>query len=94
MAKYKMIGHELQFHNRTIAVIRGDSIYDADNRRVGTIQRDVLLDTTGKIMMSFRDGDIYDANNKKVAAVSEIEETIEGMGEGIIRSALWYCFVR
>jgi hypothetical protein len=94
MGKYKMIGHELHFHNRKIAVMRGDSIYDADNRRVGTIQGDVLLDTTGKTMMNVRDGDIYDADNKKVAGLSEVEETIDGMAEGIIRSALWYCFVR
>ncbi|MGB2868791.1 MAG: 4-fold beta flower protein [Bacteroidota bacterium] len=80
--------------NRKIAVTRGESIYDASYHRVGVIRGDELFDSNGRIMMTVRGRDIYDGDNRIVAGLSETQESIEGMNEGMLRSALWYCFVR
>jgi hypothetical protein len=92
---YKMRGRELyNAHNRRIAVARGESIYDPSNRRVGEIRGDDLFDSDGRMMMAVRGRDIYDADNRKVAGLSEMQGSIEGTTEGMLRAALWYCFVR
>jgi len=95
MRTYKMQGPNLyNTQNRKIATTRGESIYDASNRRIGEIRGDYLVDSEGRIMMTVRGRDIYDADNMKVAGLSEAQGSIEGITEGMLRSALWYCFVR
>lgn len=95
MRTFRMRGSELyNAQNRKIAIVRGESIHDASNRRVGEIRGDDLLDSEGRIMMTVRGPDIYDADNRKVAGLSEVQETIEGTTQGMLRAALWYCFVR
>lgn len=95
MRMYTMRGLGLyDARNRKIAITGGESIYDADNRRIGSIHGDDLFDSDGRIMMTVRDRDIYDADNKKVADLSEMQESIVGITEGMLRTALWYCFVR
>ena len=81
-------------HNRKIAIAGGTSIYDADSRRIGSIHGDKLFDSDGRTMMTVRGGDIYDADDTKVAGLSQAQESIVGMREGMLRCALWYCFVR
>ena len=95
MRTYTMRGTVLyNAHNRKIAIAGGESIYDAASRRIGSIRGDKLFDTDGRTMMTVRGRDIYDADDKKVAGHSQAQESIEGMTEGMLRSALWYCFVR
>jgi hypothetical protein len=95
MGKYHMQGRSLfNSHNRRVAMTNGRSIYDADNRRIGLIEGDELLDGDGRIMMIVRGGGIYDGGNERVAGLSEMQDSIEGIAEGMVRTSLWYCFVR
>lgn len=95
MRTYTMRGSGLyNSQNRRIAITKGESIYDAGNRRVGAIRGDGLFDSDNRIMMTVRGRDMYDADNKKIAGLSEVKQSIEGLAEGMLRSALWYCFVR
>lgn len=95
MRAYKMLGHELYNpQNRKIAITSGESIYDADHRRVGAIRGDDLFDSEGRVMMTLHGRDMYDGDNNKIAGMSEVQQSIEGIAEGMLRSALWYCFVR
>jgi hypothetical protein len=95
MRTYTMRGSNLyNAQNRRIATARGESIYDGDNRRVGAIRGDDLFDVEGRMMMTVRGSEMYDGENRKVAGLSEVQESIKGMTEGMLRSALWYCFVR
>jgi hypothetical protein len=80
--------------NRRIAITRGESIYDAGHRRVGSVRGGDLFDSDGRIMMTVRGPNMYDADHRKVAGFSESHESIGGMTDGMMRSALWYCFVR
>ncbi|HEY6953468.1 MAG TPA: hypothetical protein VI758_13765 [Bacteroidota bacterium] len=95
MRTYTMRGPGLyNAQNRKIAIVRGESIHDADDQRVAGIRGDGLYDSDGRMMMTVRGGDIYDSDNKKIAVLAEVQESIKGMPEGIVRAALWYCFVR
>ncbi len=95
MRKYEMRGAGLyNAHNRKIAMTGGESIYDAGDRRIGTVLGDDLLDSDGRIMMTVRGLDIYDADNTKVAVLSEVLKSINGVVKDNLRAALWYCFVR
>jgi hypothetical protein len=95
MRTYKMRGLNLyNTQNRKIAITRGESIYDASYRRVGAIRGDDLFDSDGRIMMTVRDRDIYDSDNRKVGGIADVRESIEGITEGMLRTSLWYCFVR
>ena len=73
---------------------RGESIYDSENRRIGGIRGNDLFDANDSLMMRISGRDILDANNTKVATLSDAEQSIEGAGDGNLRAALWYCFVR
>ena len=95
MRRYLMRGLSLfDSRNRKIAITSGQSIYDAESRRIGSIHGDKLFDSQGRTMMTVRGLDIYDADDKMVANQSQAKESIEGIAEGMMRSALWYCFVR
>ena len=95
MRTYTMRGRGLYDpRNRRIAITGGESIYDADSRRIGSIHGDDLFDPDGRIIMTVRSRGIYDADNRKVADLSEMQESITGITEGMLRTALWYCFVR
>lgn len=95
MSIYKMHGTDLyNARNRKIAITKGKDIYDTSNRRVATIRGNNLYDSNEKKMMTVRGLDIYDAGNARVASLSDAGESIEGVLTGMVRTALWYCFIR
>jgi hypothetical protein len=95
MSIYRMRGLGLyDSHNRKVASVRGHAIFDAGNRQVAGIQGNDLYDVEHRIMMTVRGKNIYDADNTKVASLTDASKSIEGTLDGMMRAAMWYCFVR
>jgi len=95
MNVYRMSGSGLyNAHHHLVAKSRGESLYDCDNQRVGFIRGNTLFDPQERVMMSVHGSEIYDASNIRVASLSDVKKTIQGVVEEMMSTAMWYCFIR
>ena len=81
-------------HNRKIAFMRGEEIYNSDNQLIGTLRDNCLYDSDNRPMMFIRGGFIFDAKDVRVGSLLEVQKLIEGGREKNLFAALWYCFIR